>query len=495
MLADVRRIVRLAGVYTFGDLFVRAAGVLLLPLYAAYLTPREYGIVSVATSVAGLATIVFAMGLNGAVLRFYFELDEAERRGFFGTLWTAMVIVPALLTVVLDLAHGWPISEITGEVALDPYLRLAFWIAFTGAAFLTFPPEVFRASERPGAYVAFSLGQFLLVGILTVVFVVVLGRGAAGALWARLLGGLAIGSIGAWSLRPYLRPRLSWPDLRRAAAYGLPLMPHFLSHWVLTASDRLILGRYVSLADVGMYTVGYQVGAILMLFVLAGNNAILPLFGRLDPRNREQVTTLTRIVTYYVAAMVVLGLAIALFAREIIGILAGRYGPAAPVVPWVVLAYVFFALYIPPLNAVSLIAGRTTRIPLITGAAAGMNILLNILLIPRFSIMGAAFATTVSYAALFILSFLYAHGTHPLPYEYRRIGLVLGAAGTAYGLGIAGSLALPAGALAARAAALALFPALLWLIGFPSRAERRALEHLQLGLSRRVRLLIRHGPR
>jgi O-antigen/teichoic acid export membrane protein len=487
MLAELRRILRSAGVYAVGDLGIRAVGILLLPLYAAYLTPREYGILSVATAVAGLASVVFLLGLNGAVVRFYYELGEPERREFYGTLWATLLIVPAILLTALEVLRGWPLSRLLDQVPYEPYLRLAIWGAFAGAALLTLPLEVFRASDRPGAYVALHASQAVLGVVLAVVFVAVLRGGAVGALWARVIASVAVGLVGAWVLRKHIRARWHWPDLARALVYALPLLPHFLSHWALTASDRIVLERYVSLADVGMYSIGYQIGSIMMLFVIAGNNAMFPLFGRLDPNDGGQVKTLVRIVTYFIAVMAVLSLAVSLFAGEIIAVLAPAYSAAALVVPWVVLGHLFIALYMGPINTISLIVGRTTWVPLFTGAAALTNIALNLLLVPRYGFLAAAMTTAVSYGVMFALVFRHAQGLRPLPYEYRRVALILAAAGAAYALGVAGRLGFPAGRFAVEIAALALFPILLWVSGFPSSAERLAVSRAQLGLFRRMR--------
>jgi O-antigen/teichoic acid export membrane protein len=492
MLTELRRIFRLASVYAVGDLFIRGATILLLPLYAAYLTPHEYGILAVATSMAGLASVVFAMGLNGAVVRFYYELSEHERPNFYGTLWLALLVGPALLLIGLELLGGRLLTGLLNQVPYEPYLRLAFLIAWTSVALLTIPLEVFRASERPAAYITLSLGQFAFGAILTVVLVVVLGRGAAGALLARLIAALATGIIGLVILRGYLQSRIYWPNLQRAVAYGLPLLPHFLSHWILTASDRIILERYVPLSEVGVYSIGYQIGSVMILFIAACNNGVFPLFGRLNPRNPPEVAALVRIVTYYVAALAVIGVGIALFAKEIVLVLASRYASSAAIVPWVVLGYMFYALYFPAMNTIMLVEKRTKWVPVFTGTAAAANVVLNLLFIPRFGIVAAAITTAVSYALLFALVFLSAQRMRPLPYEYRRVALILAAGVGVYSLSLLGRAMLPSVSLLVKAGALVAFPVLLWILGFPNEVERHAAALLPVIVYRHVRSLGGH---
>lgn len=487
MIMQLGRILRLASIYAMGDLFIRGAAFLLLPLYAAYLTPREYGIFAVATSMAGLAGVIFALGLNGAVLRFQYKLDEEERPRFYGTVWLALLLGPALLLAGVELLGGSPFGGLLGQVPYEPYLRLALWIAMATVALLTLPLEVFRATERPVAFVGFSLAQFAFGVVLTVVFVVLLGRGVAGALWARLIAALATGVVGVAVVRGQLQPRFHWPYLQQAVLYGMPLLPHFLSHWVLTASDRFILERYVPLSEVGLYSLGYQIGSVMMLFVAAGNNGIFPLFGRLDTRKPLDVAALMRIVTYYITALTAIGVGVALFAQEIVLLLASQYGPAAGVIPWVVLGHLFVALYFPPMNTITLVVGRTKWVPALTGTAAATNVVLNLILIPRFGILAAAATTAVSYALLFVLVFGYAQRLRHLPYEYRRIAIVLTAGAGAYALGVLGRDISTNLAPLIKVGALAFFPVLLWLLGFPNDAEWRAAAHFPLAVSRHVR--------
>jgi O-antigen/teichoic acid export membrane protein len=107
---------------------------------------------------------------------------------------------------------------------------------------------------------------------------------------------------------------------------------------------------------------------------------------------------------------------------------------------------------------------------LITGAAAVLNVLLNILLIPPFGIVGAATATLSAYVTMFLLMTWNAQRVFPVPYQWRRLAL---AAGTAVALTVAGKLLdvnLPA------AIALAVvYPLALLLLGFYLPAERQRI--------------------
>ena len=70
-----------------------------------------------------------------------------------------------------------------------------------------------------------------------------------------------------------------------ALAFSLPLVPHALAGWALEMSDRAILTRLLPLHDVGVYSLGYQLGAAMGLVTTAFNAAWVPfLFGTLKER-------------------------------------------------------------------------------------------------------------------------------------------------------------------------------------------------------------------
>jgi O-antigen/teichoic acid export membrane protein len=80
MIELTKKLFKQSGIYAFGDILSKGVGFLLLPLYTAFLTPEDYGIISLATVVASIFGIIATGGLNGAVLKFYYNFDDKETR-------------------------------------------------------------------------------------------------------------------------------------------------------------------------------------------------------------------------------------------------------------------------------------------------------------------------------------------------------------------------------------------------------------------------------
>ncbi len=479
MLIELKKVFRLSSVYAAGDIFTMGIGLVLLPLYTAFLRPADYGILAVATVVTTISGIVLTFGLSGSALKFYYSLGGDEQKRFYGSLWLFLIFVPGTILLMVEVGGGRFFGALLIQVPYTPYVRIALWTAYVTTGFTILPKEMFRASERAFAYAGFNVGQFALATGFTIYLIVGLGQGVEGAMWARLVAVIGVGIIGTVVLLKSVVLQFDLRLLKRALLYSLPLLPHLLSHWVLAASDRIILERFVPLAEVGVYSVGYQIGAVMMLFAIAGNNGLIPLFGRLDAKSRGDVEKLVRIVTYYVLALTIIGLGITLFSSEIVDLLSPTaYYGAHVVVPWVVLGYLFMALYFPAMDTLNLVVGDTRKVSACTVGAAMVNVGLNLWLIPKYGAIAAAITTAIAYMLMAIGFFAFVRKTILVPYEFRRIGAILGGAFVTFLIGWNLEVAGVVPGILLKALSLTIFPVLLWVSGFFNRQERRVLQAL-----------------
>ena len=477
----MRKLVGASAVYGLGSVLVRGLAFLLLPLYTRYLSPAEYGIVALTVTCTVVLGLLYPLGLRGAVSRTYYEGGTVEeRRERVGTLWIAMILSAAAMALLLDRAGPSLAAALLPEVPFHPYLRLAVWTAFLGVLGLT-PLVLLQAQERPLAFVLLTLWTALATTVATV-WLVVKGGGAVGYLQGALVGaGLAAMPYLALTMRQ-IRPVFRMRVLLPALAFGLPLVPHALAGWVLEMSDRAILTRLIPLHDVGVYSLGYQLGAAMGLVTTGFNAAWVPfLFGTLKDEGEAAHPKLARLVTYYAVALCFVGLGWALLVEHAMALLAGpQFRDAYRITPWVVGGYIFGGLYLIPTNL--LFWRRQTRvIPLITLAAGAANVGLNLWLVPRYGAIAAAWSTLAAYALLLVLTWKSAERLHPFPYEYRRLGLM---AGLALALFLTGQLLpfpSPALEVAGRVLLWLAFPVGLLALGMLDRAELAVLARLIRG--------------
>jgi O-antigen/teichoic acid export membrane protein len=395
-----------------------------------------------------------------------------------------MVLSATVMAIAFDRLGPAVAAALLPDIPFHPYLRLAVWTAFLGVLGLT-PMVLLQARERALAFVLLTLGAALTTTAIIVWFVV-RGGGALGYLQGALIGA-ALAAIPYIALTlGQIRPVFRLSILLPALAFSLPLVPHALAGWALEMSDRAILTRFLPLHDVGVYSIGYQLGAAMGLATTAFNAAWVPfLFGTLKEEGEGAHPKVARLVTYYAITLCFLGLGWALLVEHAITIIAApEYREAYRITPWVVGGYVLGGLYLVPTNL--LFWRRRTRvIPMLTVTAGAVNVGLNLWLVPRYGAIAAAWSTLAAYAILLVLTWWSAERTHPFPYEYRRLGLM---AGLAFALFLTGTfLPFPSTTLevGGRVLLWLAFPYGLVLLGTLDRAELAVLSRLLRGRTHR----------
>jgi O-antigen/teichoic acid export membrane protein len=414
-----------SSIYVMGDIINKAAGFLLIPLYTSYLTPTEYGTIGFLTSLNGVLVTLLSLGMRSVVWRFHYQFDdENERKRFYGSIWLGLGLFSGVCIASLML-FGAPIyKRFITSVPFNPFIvttMVTIWLTLT---FQTIPISLLRIQEKSVTYMIISSTQlFLNIGI-NILFVIVLKKGLLGVIWGNLLT-VAIMTI--WYVLIMVRNvniRVHTKYFFMACKYGLPLVPHNTAQWILGLSDRLVIERLIGLAPLGIYTLGYQFGTVFQTISTSVNVALVPQYSR-AAKDRTSLDSLVRLTTYYVLVIAVIGLGLCLWAPAIIKVIASSsYKGSAAIVPWAVLGYFFMGLYYIPMNYVSLTLGRTKNIAWITVLAGVVNIVGNVLFIPKYGVIVAAIMTFVSYFVLFVglsLFSLQDKNQFYKRYEYTRI--------------------------------------------------------------------------
>ena len=469
--------------YSLGLVLRRGLSVVTLPVLTRYLSVRDFGMLSIIGTVRELLGVVFELGIPNSSTRFYYDCQtQEERQRLFGTLLVFSMTVALVGSLLLAWAGPIIWSQLVPDIPFYPYISL------TLATILVSPignlvRSLFRVTNRVPLHTTFGFIQGLLTAALTIALVVIWNLGVLGAVLGTLVASLV---LVPFSFR-YLRGHIEWtfsPHLiQRALAFGLPEIPVRIATWVLRLMDRLILQAYLPLRVVGLYSLGYMLGGTAFELIASSvNSAILPFF-YLTATNESKTHSarlFADIAVYNTALLGFLGLGTILFAREVILVFATpEYMEAEAVVLLVAWASIFQALANVPNRAIYLVK-KTGYLPLVFAVPALVNVGLNFLLIPRYGMMGAAWATLLAYPLLFALTLWVAQKVYPIPYDYGRMAkpLIL-----ALGLSLLKDV-VPheplVRSLCLKALLLGAFPLGLVVLGFVTADERRLLRQLAL---------------
>jgi O-antigen/teichoic acid export membrane protein len=411
MLEHLKHLSAQTLIFGLGGAVTRLAGLLLLPLYTHILTPADYGKIAIVNLVITVVNIILTSGQSTAFFRFYFQNEDYNiKRKLIGTVFLYLVVSAAVILFPVILGLGFAVGAWFKETDLLPLIRIALLGAFFEVGSVI-PFAIFRAEQRGAQYASLSFMRFLLNIILNIIAVAVLHWGVWGVIYANVLTAALFFIVCLGLIWHSIIWRIDASLLKQLLGFGLPLVPAGLASWALTFSDRFFLERYAGLSQVGIYAVGYSIAGIVNVIMGWFNTAWGPYYFSVA-QQAEAKEIYARVLTYALALFTLIGLGLSLFAKEILLLFAPPvYAQAAAIVPLIVLAYLFFEM-----NYLSVgldLTGKTGYYPFIIGSAAIVNLGLNFLLIPRWGMMGAAWATVLSYLLLPLMIYPLAQRLFP----------------------------------------------------------------------------------
>ncbi|HYA09141.1 MAG TPA: polysaccharide biosynthesis C-terminal domain-containing protein, partial [Gaiellaceae bacterium] len=331
---------------------------------------------------------------------------------------------------------------------------------------------LFRVEERSTAYALASVANVLITVAAMVLFVAVFHWGAVGLVVGNFTGTLAVYLVLLAYRHEQLGLEFDRPLFRRMQAFGMPLVPSALALWAINFIDREFVSWYKGNAEVGVYSAAIKIASVIT-FVMVAFRTAWPAFAYSIEDDREARRTYAFVLTYLLAVASWLSLALGALAPWWVQLLTNpRYQRAEKGVALLAFAGAVYAGY----TVLAIGSGRARRTQLnwvVTGTGAAVNIGLNFWLIPRWGMVGAAISTAAAYVVLFAGMTLYAQHVYPVPYQWRRIATVVGAA---VGLTVAARAAhLP---LAPSFVLVLVYPLALAALGFYLPAERKRLRRL-----------------
>jgi len=470
--AQLRRLGRHSAIYGIGGLVSRVIAVLLLPIYTRYLTPADYGKIETLLALTTVMGLILRAGITSAFFRFYFDVDDdaGRLRVLRTSFWFTMG--GGTLGLLLLLALADPVSSLlfgTDDAAnLVRASAVALW-ATVNYEQLT---ALFRVEERSVAFVSASLANVFLTIGLTLLLVVALEKGPLGVIVGNFSGTLIVYLALLGYRREQLGLQFDRGLLREMNRFGLPLVPTALFLWMTNFSDRFFLVWLDDVAEAGLYSVGVRVASAMVLLLTAFRMA-WPAFAYSIRDEGEARRTYAFVLTYLTVVTAWVALALTLLSPWLVDLLAAdQFAESSRVVGPLAFATVAYAAYV----VIAIGVGRARRTQfnwVVTGVAAVVNVLLNLLLIPAYGMMGAAFATVAAYSTMAIAMAWWSQRIYPVPYQWRRVvTATLGAVGlAAIGKGLGGGVP-------AAIALTALYPPVLLALGFTNPGERRRLRAL-----------------
>lgn len=402
-------------IYGLGNAILKILAIAAAPILTRIFAPSDYGIISLIASIISFLSLFLIFGLDTAVFMAYNEETRPQRlsklqacdggredkkkevvsSGFwFLVYWDAFLVGLCIL-------FAGPISQLIFKThGYAFYFGLAFATAFF-TLITNYTKTIFRIQFQAKTFALISIVGGVLITGLALIFVAWFKLGLAGYFLGGLIGTILKFMVALYLVRGQIGLKWSPQRAKEMALYGSMLVPASLSYYVFNLSDRFFVNHYRSLDELGLYSMAANLTGLITFFAIALSKAWLPLVFNLYAEKKAVFHRFVpRIFVYYLIFFMGLALLVTFFGYEILVVLTTPqfYGATRAIGP-LALAMVFSATV--QITSIGIYVSKQTKlIALSSGMAAIVNIIANFLLIPRFGMIGAGWATAISYLFL-----------------------------------------------------------------------------------------------
>jgi len=406
----IKQAARGGGIAFIGSVIGRVVTFGLHILLGRVLGPGAYGLYALGLSVAGIAQAIGSLGLNQGVVRFcamYRGVGDSARvkKTVLSALCislTSSVLIAGILFALSDMIAQRFFHELQLAWVLRVFaLALPFYVLMGITA--SFAQSFRRIELQTGVRDIFRP----LTNLALVSLAFIAGSRLPGAVYSFLATGVLSAGLGFYCLF------LIFPNIRGGYCSGsifitkallrfsLPLLPVGISYFLLTHTDRIMLGIFNAREDVGIYTAA---ATLAMQFGLI-HNALVSIFGPIIAdlfyQNRcKELSSLYKTIARWDMLFTALASGVVLlFSRELMLLYGGEYAVGSKVLKILLASYLVSAA-VGPTGTLLQMSGKQDLELMNSAILLVLNIVLNLLLIPLYGIRGAAFATVVAFVTL-----------------------------------------------------------------------------------------------
>lgn len=396
-----------------------------LPIFTRILTKEDYGAWALANVYAVFVTGLANFGLTIGYERNFFEHRQPKEAAellysVVAAVAAAFVLAGVGTWVFRARLAGW----IIGTPAQSAVLFWAFCavgVSSLKAYFLIY----FRNSADAKSYVWYTVDETVLGTVFSLILVAGVRLGILGLILGQLLASFIVVTLLTVRFVRRLPPAFSGRLLADALKISYPLTPRIFMGVVSNNFDKYLIGLLSSVGGVGIYTIGQRLANMVFAYMTALENVYTPqVYERMFHHGEAGRREVGQYLTPFAYASVVVAFLVAMFSEEALVILTPpAYHGAVPIVSILSLSYAILFFNKPP----QLIFARKTHVTsLLTVLTLGLNVGVNLIVVPRWGAIGAAWGTLVSGILSGAVAFAARQYYYRIDWEYKRVGAIFG---------------------------------------------------------------------
>ncbi|MEO8514972.1 MAG: oligosaccharide flippase family protein [Ignavibacteria bacterium] len=413
-------------IYTIGSVFNRLLPFLLLPIYTLYFPPVEYGIFSLVYSFWFFVSVFYLYGMETAFQKYFLEAhDQSTKSKIYSSTLLLIFISSVLFSLIIYLLADYISIKITGNVQNAYLIKLLAFILVADSLY-RFPMILINSIQRSKLYSFVNSLAVILNVAVNIVLIIFYKMGIEAIFYSYLVSYTFLFIISFFSTIKYFVFKIDFSALSILLKNAHLFLYYGIFMISIDLIDRFILEYFKGSAEVGIYSASYRIGIVMNLVITGFKVAWTPFFMNLksDESNKE---IFSKVFTYFCYGGLIVFLFFSLFAVDMVRLNVGgytllneKYWSGLVIVPYILIAYLFSGLYM-NLNVASFFSNKIKYLIISSAAGCVSNIALNFILIPKFSITGAAIATMLSYMLMFVVLYYFSQKIYKINYEWGSI--------------------------------------------------------------------------
>lgn len=398
MKTTANKAVKASIFYLVGNLFDKAIAFITVPIFTRMLSTSEYGILNTYTSWVSIFAIIVGLSLGQTLRSAYYEKKE-ELDSYLSSIYT-LAIIDFVITLCVAL-----IVSVFFDFQITRFM-LVLCISQSFMQFVrdTYAMKLMMAMDYIRRTLVLAIPN-ILVALLSVVFIMLRNKDRyMGRIYAYVLVYTFIALVCLISQYYKGKVIVNKDYWKYGLSLSLPLILHSISCVILSNSDRIMITKFSNVSETGIYSLIYNMSMMTTVITSSFENVWIPWFS--EKMNLGDLKSINRAVFPYIFGTSALVVSVMFVCPEAIIILAPKtYWGGKYMVPPLMCAVFITFLYTISVN-LEYYEKSTKTIAKNTIVAAVMNIGLNIIFIPHYGGIAAAYTTLVSYLVAFVLHYI-----------------------------------------------------------------------------------------
>lgn len=406
-------------IYTLTDAIGKAIGFLILPLISYYLSPDELGVATNFSVLTSIVTLLAGLAIVNSLPYFFYEQTKEQNRSLISNLLILCFICCIGLLVLTLIFNVTIFNYLKLDIGIQSLAILYVFATLINNTSLL----LFRLEDKAKTFAKYQITFIILHCLLVILFVIVFKLEGKGKIYSEICTAVILSFIHIARLikSGYIQIKIERYYMTTLIKFGLPLLPHSLSFWLKSGTDKIFITNFAGLYQNGLYSMALTINSIYNMFGNAFISAYIPYLQKrlsMITAENEQVEKSRIVKLNYILILLFAVVAIIsiIFAWIILNYLVeSKYKNSFTFVPYLITGLWIYNVYNLSIQLIYK-QKKTLIMGIITFTGALIQMLLSYILIKTYGAIGVAYSTIIGSLIISFGIFIYSNKVYPMPW-------------------------------------------------------------------------------